>query len=267
MGAGPGWDHDTTLIFHPASERCRRLPELRCGGGHFHRAPVVPRTRRFDSLDVRIALHPAKWRGRRQRDRAGECVARSPRRDQVGVAELVGFVFRGDGGDVVLRAVVWSFSENRNGMPRSSRNLLATNPSGASMSPSPRVQGGRRAVPALLSTGRPHVAERGARLDQLGQQRRRHDRAPTITAGRRERGRCGAATQAGAEAATSTTLRSRGPARRSATGSVAAVAAPRPGQCIHRCFDRCRGHPGSPARRPAPGRAYTSRWRGLAPHP
>ena len=41
--------------------------------------------------------HPAKWRGRRHRDRAGECVVRSPRRDQVSVAELVGFVFRGDG--------------------------------------------------------------------------------------------------------------------------------------------------------------------------
>src|SRR6185312_17250816 len=50
--------------------------------------------------------HPAKWRGRRHRDRAGECVVRSPRRDQVSVAELVGFVFRGDRGDVVLRAVV-----------------------------------------------------------------------------------------------------------------------------------------------------------------
>ena len=58
------------------------------------------------SLDVRVALHPSKWRGRRHRDRAGECVVRSPRRYQVGVAELVGFVFRGDGGDVVLRAVV-----------------------------------------------------------------------------------------------------------------------------------------------------------------
>src|SRR6476659_3523881 len=50
--------------------------------------------------------HPAKWRGRRHRDQAGECVVRSPSRDKVSVAELVGFVFRGDGGDVVLRAVV-----------------------------------------------------------------------------------------------------------------------------------------------------------------
>src|SRR5258705_2831386 len=31
---------------------------------------------------------------------------RSPRRDQVGVAELVGYLVRGDGGDVVLRAVI-----------------------------------------------------------------------------------------------------------------------------------------------------------------
>ena len=48
---------------------------------------------------------------------------------------------------------------------------------------------------------------------------------------------------------------------------VAAAAAPRPGQCIHRCWNRCRGCPGSPARCPAPGLAYTPRWRGLAPHP
>jgi hypothetical protein len=41
--------------------------------------------------------HPAKWRGGRHRDRACECVVRSPRRDQAGVAELVGVGFRGDG--------------------------------------------------------------------------------------------------------------------------------------------------------------------------
>ena len=48
---------------------------------------------------------------------------------------------------------------------------------------------------------------------------------------------------------------------------LAAAAAPRPGQCIHRCFDRCRGYPGPPARCPQPGLAYRPRWRGHAPHP
>src|ERR1700720_4694818 len=39
----------------------------------------------------------------RQSRRGG---VRSPRRDQVGVAELVGHLVRGDGGDVMLRAVI-----------------------------------------------------------------------------------------------------------------------------------------------------------------